>query len=56
MNMLDALGTIMLDTHSLGSFSDDEFFAFCLDKRDLKFERDENGNIYIMANTGGLTG
>lgn len=50
------MGTIILDTHSISGFSDDEFFAFCMDNKDLKFERDANRNIYIMANTGGETG
>lgn len=53
---IDALGTIVLDTHRLGSFSDEEFYNFCLDNRDLKFERDAKGSIYIMSNTGGKTG
>lgn len=37
-------------------FDDDEFYDFCLQNDELKFERDENGNIYIMPNTGGETG
>jgi len=56
MNLLSTMGTIVLDTHSITGFSDEEFFAFCMDNKDLKFERDANRNIYIMANTGGMTG
>jgi Uma2 family endonuclease len=56
MNMLNELGSIVLDTRSLGGFSDDEFYQFCLDNRDLKFERDEQSNIIVMSNTGGKTG
>lgn len=37
-------------------FNDDEFFDFCLQNDDLKFERDEEGNIYAMPNTGGKSG
>lgn len=56
MNMLEELGSIVLDTHRLGSFSDDEFYHFCLDNRNLKFERDAQSNIIVMSNTGGKTG
>lgn len=48
--------TIILSTRALGNFSDDEFYNFCLDNRDLKFERDAQGQIIIMPNTGGTTG
>lgn len=54
--MISELGSIVLDTHSLGGFTDEEFYQFCLDNRDLKFERDANQNIIIMSNTGGKTG
>jgi Uma2 family endonuclease len=37
-------------------FDDDEFFDFCTQNDELKFERDANGNIYVMPNTGGKTG
>lgn len=56
MNMISELGSIVLDTHSLGGFTDEEFYQFCLDNRDLKFERDAQQNIIIMSNTGGKTG
>jgi Uma2 family endonuclease len=57
MNMLTELGSIMLDTRSLGGgFTDDEFYQFCLDNKELKFERDAHRNIIIMVNTGGTTG
>ena len=36
--------------------SDDEFYDFCTQNDNLKFERDTNGNILIMPNTGGMTG
>ena len=37
-------------------FNDDEFFAFCQENRDLRFERNANGEIIIMSPTGGITG
>ncbi|MEM6842564.1 MAG: Uma2 family endonuclease, partial [Bacteroidota bacterium] len=38
------------------SLTDDEFFALCQQNRDLRFERNANGEIIIMAPTGGITG
>lgn len=46
--------------HVTGNLSDDmsdeEFFHFCSQNRDLKIERDSNRQIYIMAPTGFETG
>lgn len=36
-------------------FDDDEFYAFCQENETLRFERDAQGNIFIMPNTGGKT-
>ncbi len=36
--------------------SDEEFFHFCTQNRDLRIERDSNRQIYIMAPTGFETG
>jgi Uma2 family endonuclease len=38
------------------SLSDDEFFEFCQQNRDLKLERDEHGQIIIGMPTGSKTG
>ena len=38
------------------TFTDDEFYAFCQENRDLKFERTAQGEIIIMSPTGGITG
>ncbi|WKN45685.1 Uma2 family endonuclease [Tunicatimonas pelagia] len=38
------------------SLTEDEFFALCQENRDLRFERNANGEIIIMAPTGGITG
>ncbi len=37
-------------------FNDNEFYDFCSLNDNLKFERDRNGNIIVMALTGGKTG
>ncbi len=37
-------------------FNDDEFYEFCQQNGDLKLERDANGTIMIVPNTGGKTG
>ncbi len=37
-------------------FTDDEFFEFCQENRDLRFERNVDGEIIIMPPTGGITG
>jgi Uma2 family endonuclease len=37
-------------------FSDDELYEFCLLNDHLKLERDSFGNIFLMPNTGGITG
>lgn len=37
-------------------FNDDEFYAFCQQNGELKLERDADGIILIMPNTGGKTG
>ena len=36
--------------------NDDEFFRFCQDNPDLKFERRKNGDIILMGQTGSETG
>ncbi len=37
-------------------FNDDEFYDFCMQNDGLNFERDSKGNIFIMSNTGGISG
>ncbi len=37
-------------------FNDDEFYEFCQQNSDLKLERQADGTIIIMPNTGGNTG
>ena len=38
------------------SLDDDEFYEFCRQNDQLKIERDSEGTIYVMSNTGGTTG
>ena len=38
------------------SLSDEQFFELCQANRDLKFERNERGEILILSLTGGETG
>ena len=40
----------------LRQMSDDEFFNFCQENADYKFERDADGTIISMVQTGGATG
>ncbi|MCU0446532.1 MAG: Uma2 family endonuclease [Microscillaceae bacterium] len=47
---------ITLSLKQFGSFSNDEFYNFCQDNPNLKFERSAQGQIIIMPNTGGQTG
>jgi Uma2 family endonuclease len=36
--------------------TDEQFFQLCQDNRDLRFERNSNGDMVIMPPTGGETG
>lgn len=47
-------GTSLLDR--IRTMTDDEFYYFCRENTDLKFERDSTGNIELMGQTGGETG
>ena len=47
---------LKLTTHLKETFTDDEFYEFCQMNPELKFERDQSGNILLMALTGGTTG
>jgi Uma2 family endonuclease len=38
------------------NMSEEEFFAFCQANRELRIERDQNGNVIIMPPTGSETG
>ncbi|OFX19050.1 MAG: hypothetical protein A2033_06675 [Bacteroidetes bacterium GWA2_31_9] len=38
------------------NLTEEEFFNFCSQNKELKFEMDSNNQIYIMTPTGGITG
>lgn len=41
---------------SWGQLTDEQFFAFCQENRELRFERTPDGEIIIMSPIGGETG
>lgn len=43
-------------SEQLRQMSDDEFYYFCQDNANFNFERDADGNIKAMGQTGGETG
>lgn len=43
-------------TKSFGQLTNEQFFAFCQENRNLRFERTQEGDIIIMPPTGGETG
>jgi Uma2 family endonuclease len=45
-----------ISTRSWGRLTNEQFFAFCQENRDLRFERTHEGEIIIMSPTGGETG
>ncbi|MFN4144611.1 MAG: Uma2 family endonuclease [Runella sp.] len=47
---------ITLAFRRIEGFTDDEFYDFCMDNPNLKFERTAKGEIIVMSNTGGITG
>lgn len=47
---------IVLNTAAFGQLTDEQFFDFCWQNRDLHIERTETGQIIIMTPTGGITG
>ncbi len=47
---------ITLKNEYLDRMTEDEFFIFCQDHRDLRIERNSNLEIFIMSPTGGTTG
>ena len=38
------------------TLSDENFYVFCLRNPDLRFEREPDGKLLVMPNTGGKTG
>jgi Uma2 family endonuclease len=50
------IDNIILNTAAFGQLTDEQFFDFCQQNRDLRIERTANGEIIIMTPTGGITG
>jgi Uma2 family endonuclease len=49
------MDTIVLKTEAL-TLTEEEFFNFCQQNRELRFEKDKEQNILIMSPTGSLSG
>ena len=49
------MDTVTLDFRSV-DLTDEQFYQLCLNNRDLRFERNKNGDLLIMSPTGGETG
>ena len=49
------MDTLTLDLHSL-KLTDEQFYQLCIDNRNLRFERNAQGDLLIMPPTGGETG
>ena len=47
---------ITINFNNVVKFSDDQFYQLCRDNPDVKFERNESGEIIVMSPTGGETG
>jgi len=48
--------TFVINTSAFGQLTDEQFFDFCQQNRDLRMERTADGQIIIMTPTGGITG
>ena len=49
------MDNLILDFQSI-DLTDEQFYQLCLNNRDLRFERNANGDLLIMSPTGGETG
>lgn len=49
------MDTLILDFQSI-ELTDEQFYQLCSNNRDLRFERNSNGDLLIMSPTGGETG
>ena len=48
--------TYALDFSRIGGLTDEQFYTFCQSNKQLKMERNAQGEIFIMALAGGVTG
>ncbi len=49
------MDSLTLDFQSI-ELTDEQFYQLCINNRDLRFERNANGDLLIMSPTGGETG
>ena len=49
------MDTLTIDFQSI-ELTDEQFYQLCIDNRDLRFERNADGDLVIMPPTGGKTG
>jgi Uma2 family endonuclease len=52
---MEEVFTYQLNMEALGSFTDEQFFNFCQQNKELRLERDYQGQIIIIAPTGSET-
>jgi Uma2 family endonuclease len=45
----------LIKTKSIGGMTEEQFFQFCQENDSIKFEKNANGEIIIMAPTGSET-
>lgn len=50
------MNALTVNFNSIIKLTDEQFFQLCQDNRDLRFERNANGELIIMPPTGGETG
>ena len=51
-----AMNALTVSLKSVIDMTDDQFFQLCQNNRELRFERNANGELIIMPPTGGETG
>ncbi|MFM6012037.1 MAG: Uma2 family endonuclease, partial [Dolichospermum sp.] len=50
------MNALTVNLESVIEMTDDQFFQLCQNNRELRFERNANGELIIMPPTGGETG
>ncbi len=50
------MNALTVNLKSLIEMTDEQFFQLCQNNRELRFERNPNGELIIMPPTGGETG
>lgn len=50
------MSAIAINFNSIADLTDDQFYQLCRDNPDVKFERNVQGDLLIVAPTGGETG